>query len=69
MKNFDKEEFLITLENRLSNLFVNNALSVNELFDKFVATFANVVTTLRPSEKHLVIRNNSNKNYGLPTIC
>ena len=24
MKNFDKEEFLITLENELSNLFVNN---------------------------------------------
>ena len=26
MKNFDKEEFLITLENKFSNLFVNNTL-------------------------------------------
>ena len=42
MKNFNKE-FLITLANKLCNLFANNTLSVNELFDKFVATFVNVV--------------------------
>ena len=40
MKNFDKEKFLITLENKLCNLFVNNTLSDNNLFDKFVASFA-----------------------------
>ena len=43
MKNFDKEEFLITLKNELNSLFVNNTLSINELFDKFVAIFADVV--------------------------
>ena len=32
IKNFDKEEFLITLENKLSNLLDNNTLSVNEQF-------------------------------------
>ena len=37
MKNFDEEEFLITLENKLSNLFVKNTSSVNELLDKFIA--------------------------------
>ena len=43
MNNFDKEEFLITSENKLSDIFVNNPLSGNELFHKFVATFADVV--------------------------
>ena len=51
MKNFDKEGFLITLENKLSNLFVNNTLSVNELFDKFVAIFADVVIDFAPIRK------------------
>ena len=43
MKIFDKEEFLITLDNKLRNLFVNSTLPVNELFNKFVATFEDVV--------------------------
>ena len=51
MKNFDKEEFLITLENKLNNLFVNNTLSVNELFDKFLALFADVVNDFAPIRK------------------
>ena len=51
MKNFDKEEFLITLENKLTNLFGNNTLSVNELFDKFVAILADVVNDFAPIRK------------------
>ena len=51
MKNFDKEEFLIMLENKLSNLFVNNTLLVNELFDKFVASLADVVNDFAPIRK------------------
>ena len=51
VKNFDKEEFLITLENKLSNLLVNNTLSVNELFDKFVAILADVVNDFAPIRK------------------
>ena len=50
-KNFDKEKFLITLENKLSNIFVNNTLSVNELFDKFVAILADVVNDFAPIRK------------------
>ena len=51
MKNFDKEEFLITLENKLSNLFVNNTLSVTELFEKFVAILADVVNNFATIRK------------------
>ena len=51
VKNFDKEEFLITLENKLSNLLVNNTLLVNELFDKFVAILADVVNDFAPIRK------------------
>ena len=51
MKNFDKEEFLIILENKLSKLFVKNTLSVNEVFDKLVATFADVVNEFAPIRK------------------
>ena len=43
MKNFDKEEFLNALKDKLSNLFVKNTSSVNELFDKFVAIFSDIV--------------------------
>ena len=49
MKNFDKEEFLITLENKLSNLLVNNTLSVNELcyeFRTFAILFVEIATVL-----------------------
>ena len=51
MKNFYKEEFLITLENKLSNLFVNNTLSVNELFNKFVTILADIVNDFAPIRK------------------
>ena len=51
MKNFDKEEILITLENKLINLFVNSILSVNELFDKFVAILAYLVNDFVPIRK------------------
>ena len=54
MKNFDKEEFLITLKYILSNIFANHALSVNVLFDKFVATFADA--TFHPSPFRKAIR-------------
>ena len=43
MKSFDEEEFLIALKDKLSNLFVKSTSSVNELFDNFVAIFADVV--------------------------
>ena len=51
MKNFDKKEFLITLKNKLNNLVVNNTLSVNELFDKFIAILADVVNDFAPIRK------------------
>ena len=66
MKNFDKEEFLITLENKLNNLFVYNTLSVNELFDKFVAFLPNVVNDFAPIRKATTRKGkNSNNNHGL----
>ena len=43
MKNFDEEKFVITSENKLCNLFVNNTFSVNKLFTKFFAIFVDVV--------------------------
>ena len=64
MKNFDKDEFLITLENKLSNLFVNNTLSVNELFDKFVAILADEVNDFASIRKATRKEKNSNKNNG-----
>ena len=42
---------MITLENKLNNLFVNNTLSVNEQFNKFVAIFADVVNDFAPIRK------------------
>ena len=51
MKNFDKEELLITSENKLSDILVNNPLSGNELFHEFVATFADVVNDYAPIRK------------------
>ena len=62
MKNFDKEEFLIMLENKLSNLFVNNTLLVNELFDKFVAILADVVNDFAPIGK-ATSKEKTNKNH------
>ena len=52
MKNFDKD-FLITLENKLSNLFVNNTLSVYELFDKFFAILADIVNDFAPINNNM----------------
>ena len=71
IKNFDKEEFLITLENKFSDIFVNNNLSVNKMFDKFFASFADVLLkTLHPSKKQLVRKKKTRtKNHGIPTIC
>ena len=54
MKNLNKEKLLITLENKLSNIVVKSALSVNELFDKVVATLQTYLTTLRTSKNQLV---------------
>ena len=68
MKNFDKE-FLIILENKLSNSFVNNTLSVNELLDKIVAILADVVNDFAPIRKATRKEKISNKNHGLQTIC
>ena len=68
MKNFDKE-FLITIENKLSNLFVYNTLSVSELFAKFVAILADVINNFAPIRKATRKEKNSNKNNGLQTIC
>ena len=62
VKNFDKEKFLITLENKLGRLFVNNTylsvnFSVNELFNKFFAIFA-------PIEKQLVKKKTQTKSMN-----
>ena len=65
MKTFDEEEFLITLEIKHNNLFVNNTLSVNELFDKFVAILADVVNYIAPIRKAIRLEKSSNKNHGL----
>ena len=67
VKNFDKEKFLITLENKLGRLFVNNTylsvnFSVNELFNKFFAIFAPIRKATRQEK-------NSNKIHELPIIC
>ena len=64
MKNFYKEKFLITLENKLSNLFINNTLSVYELFDKFVAIFADEGNDFAPRKKQLVKKKNFDHNHG-----
>ena len=62
-KNFNKKEFLIILENKLSILFVNNTLSVNELFDKFVAIFANIVNDFAPIRKATCKEKNQTKPW------
>ena len=60
---------MIALEDKVSNLCVKNTLSINELFDKFVAIFADVVNDFEPLEKATRKEKNSNKNHGLAIIC
>ena len=63
MKNFDKL-FLIELEDNLSNFLAKNTLSVNELFDRSVATFADVVNDFLPITKAIVKKKTQTKTMN-----
>jgi len=51
MTNFVRKEFLYELNCKLSRLFKNNSLSVNELFDRFVSIFTDTVDQFDPMRK------------------
>ena len=48
---------------------MNNTLSVNKLFDKFVATFATVVNDFASIRKATRKEKNLSKNHGLLAIA
>ena len=51
MTKFNSSEFLVDLQNRMNTLFNNSSTNVNELVDKFLTTYNNVVNSNAPLRK------------------
>ena len=51
MTQFDLDKFLECLDNKLSSQFETHLIPVNELFELFLATFAEIVDQFAPERK------------------